>query len=128
MITKIRLVLNIYIYVLEIITVKVLCCGSSCNCFQEALCDTNEELQESAREIELQLREDVDMANARALEAQRRLDAVKESISDYEDTINKFREHVTRQQVYYFLVQLPKTSLSILVSLLIYLVTLRHTL
>jgi dynactin 1 len=60
----------------------------------------NEELQESAREVELQLREDVDMANARAAEAQRKLDAVKESISDYEETINKFRDHVARQQVW----------------------------
>jgi dynactin 1 len=66
---------------------------------QEALYEMNEELQESAREVELQLREDVDMANARAAEAQRKLDAVKESINDYEETINKFREHVARQQV-----------------------------
>jgi dynactin 1 len=68
---------------------------------QEALCDMNEELQESAREVELQLREDVDMANARAAEAQRKLEAVNESINDYKETINKFREHVERQQVRY---------------------------
>ena len=66
---------------------------------QEALCDMNDQLQESAREVELQLREDVDMANGRVTEAQRRLDAVKESIADYEMTINKFREHVAKQQV-----------------------------
>jgi dynactin 1 len=59
----------------------------------------NEELQETAREVELQLREDVDMANERAAEAQRKLDAIKESIADYEETINKFREHVAKQQV-----------------------------
>ena len=59
----------------------------------------NEELQETAREVELQLREDVDMANARAAEAQRKLDAIKESIADYEETINKFRDHVAKQQV-----------------------------
>jgi len=59
----------------------------------------NEELQESAREVELQLREDVDMANSRAAETQRKLEAVNESINDYKETINKFREHVERQQV-----------------------------
>ena len=60
----------------------------------------NDQLQESSREVELQLREDLDLANGRVTEAQRRLDAVKESIADYEMTINKFREHVTRQQVH----------------------------
>jgi len=59
----------------------------------------NDQLQESSREMELQLREDLDLANGRVTEAQRRLDAVKESIADYEMTINKFREHVARQQV-----------------------------
>ena len=59
----------------------------------------NDQLQESSRDVELQLREELDLANARVTEAQRRLDAVKESIADYEMTINKFREHVTRQQV-----------------------------
>jgi len=59
----------------------------------------NDQLQESSREVELQLREDLDLANGRVTEAQRRLNAVKESIADYEMTINKFREHVARQQV-----------------------------
>jgi len=62
----------------------------------------NDQLQESSREMELQLREDLDLANGRVSEAQRRLDAVKESIADYEMTINKFREHVARQQVVIF--------------------------
>ena len=66
---------------------------------QEALCDMNDQLQESSREVELQLRENVDMANARVADAQRRLNAVSESISDYEMTINKFRDHVAHQQV-----------------------------
>jgi len=66
---------------------------------QEALCDMNDQLQESSREVELQLREDLDLANARVSDAQRKLDAVKESIADYEMTINKFREHIARQQV-----------------------------
>ena len=43
------------------------------------------------------------MSNARVAEAQRKLDAVKESIEYYEMTINKFREHVSRQQVHLFI-------------------------
>jgi len=66
----------------------------------------NDQLQESSREMELQLREDLDLANARVTEAQRRLDAVKESIADYEMTINKFRDHVARQQVDLFFINL----------------------
>jgi dynactin 1 len=64
----------------------------------EALCDMNEELQESSRELELQLREDVDMAKAREAESLRKVDAVSATIADYELTINKFRDHVARQQ------------------------------
>lgn len=59
----------------------------------------NDQLQESSREVELQLREDLDLANARVTDAQRKLDAVNESIADYEMTINKFREHAARQHV-----------------------------
>lgn len=36
--------------------------------FQEALCDMNEELQESTRENELELREQIDLANGRVAE------------------------------------------------------------
>jgi len=64
----------------------------------------NDQLQESSREMELQLREDLDLANNRVTDAQRKLDAVKESITDYELTINKFREHVARQQVGHLIV------------------------
>ena len=66
---------------------------------QEALCDMNDQLQETAREVELELREKLDLSTARENEAQRKLDAVKESIADYEMTINKFRDHVAKQQV-----------------------------
>lgn len=67
--------------------------------FQEALCEMNDELQETARETELELREQVDLAKGSAVEAYRKLDAIKESVSDYEMTINKFRELVTQLQV-----------------------------
>ncbi|KAK2163666.1 hypothetical protein LSH36_75g02038 [Paralvinella palmiformis] len=64
----------------------------------EALCDMNDEIQENAREAELELREELDMANCRAMEAQRRLEAMQESIADYETTIVKFKELVSQLQ------------------------------
>lgn len=66
---------------------------------QEALCEMNDELQETARETELELREEVDLANARANEAKRKMEAVQESMADYETTIAKFRELVSQLQV-----------------------------
>lgn len=59
----------------------------------------NDEIQENAREAELELREELDMANCRAMEAQRRLEAMQESIADYETTIVKFKELVSQLQV-----------------------------
>ena len=67
--------------------------------FQEALCEMNDELQENARETELELREELDLANARAVEAKRQLDAMHENIADYENTIAKFRDLVSQLQV-----------------------------
>ncbi|XP_064631573.1 dynactin subunit 1-like isoform X2 [Lineus longissimus] len=64
----------------------------------EALCDMNEELQESTRENELELREQIDLANGRVAEAQRHLEAAQEHIADYENTISKFRELVAKLQ------------------------------
>ena len=61
--------------------------------------EMNEELQEHAREAELEIREELDMANSKVKETQRRLDATQESIADYEGTIAKFRELVTQLQV-----------------------------
>ena len=66
---------------------------------QEALCEMNDELMESTKEQELELREELDLANARAEEAHRRKDALQESLADYEITINKFRALVTQLQV-----------------------------
>ncbi|XP_060076603.1 dynactin subunit 1-like isoform X2 [Ylistrum balloti] len=64
----------------------------------EALHEMNEELQENTRESELELREELDLANGRATEVQRKLDATQETIADYEATISKFRELVSSLQ------------------------------
>ncbi len=64
----------------------------------------NDELQETARETELELREEVDLANSRANEAKRKMEAVQESMADYENTIAKFRELVSQLQVCILLV------------------------
>ena len=61
----------------------------------------NDEMLEASRGTELELREDVDMANGRAAEANRKLDALQESIADYEATITKFRDLVSELQVHY---------------------------
>ena len=66
---------------------------------QETLCEMNDELQESARETELELRESLDLATAKTVEANRRLDSMKENIVDYETTINKFRDLVAQLKV-----------------------------
>lgn len=58
----------------------------------ERLQDVNDQLQESAKETELELREEVDMANVKVLEAQRKLEAMQEAVADYEQTIQKFRD------------------------------------
>jgi len=59
----------------------------------------NDELQDTARVTELELREEVDLARAKSTEAARKLEAIRESIVDYETTIVKFREVVSQQQV-----------------------------
>ncbi|XP_062605399.1 LOW QUALITY PROTEIN: dynactin subunit 1-like [Saccostrea cucullata] len=64
----------------------------------EALHDMNEELQETAREAELELREELDLATGRANEFKRKLDATSETFADYEATIGKFRDLVSTLQ------------------------------
>ncbi|XP_013781002.1 dynactin subunit 1-like isoform X2 [Limulus polyphemus] len=58
----------------------------------EKLQDINDQLQESARETELELREEVDLANAKVIEANRKLEAMHYTVADYEQTIQKFRD------------------------------------
>ena len=60
----------------------------------------NDELQENSRDTELELREELDMAKQRLVESQRRTEAIQESVTDYENTIRKFRDLVTQLQVY----------------------------
>ncbi|KAK7109531.1 dynactin subunit 1-like isoform X4 [Littorina saxatilis] len=64
----------------------------------EALNEMNEELQENTRETELELREERDNALVRLSENQRRVDALQETVADYETTINKFRGLVAQLQ------------------------------
>ncbi|XP_041435271.1 dynactin subunit 1-like isoform X2 [Xenopus laevis] len=58
----------------------------------EAINDMNDELQENARETELELREQLDMAGARVREAEKRVEAAQETVADYQQTINKYRD------------------------------------
>uniref|UniRef100_A0A1W7RAM6 Dynactin subunit 1 n=1 Tax=Hadrurus spadix TaxID=141984 RepID=A0A1W7RAM6_9SCOR len=58
----------------------------------ERLHDVNEQLQESARENEIELREEIDMTKAKVSEANRKMEAMQETLTDYEQTIHKFRE------------------------------------
>ncbi|XP_048827520.1 dynactin subunit 1-like isoform X2 [Brienomyrus brachyistius] len=58
----------------------------------EAINEMNDELQENARETELELREQVDMSAARVREAEKRVEAAQETVADYQQTIQKYRE------------------------------------
>ncbi len=64
----------------------------------EKLHELNEELQENAREVELQLQEELDMAQGKIRESTRSRDAAYEIIADHEKTIKNFREHVRQVQ------------------------------
>ncbi|XP_069980801.1 dynactin subunit 1 isoform X6 [Penaeus vannamei] len=64
----------------------------------EAINDMNDQLQENARELELELREELDMANGKIREVMREREASNEIIVDQESTIKKFRELVQKQQ------------------------------
>lgn len=58
----------------------------------EAINEMNDELQENARETELELREQLDMAGARVREADKRVEAAQETVADYQQTIKKYRD------------------------------------
>ncbi len=64
----------------------------------EKLYDLNEELQENAREVELQIREDLDIAQGKIREVERARDAAHEIIADHQATITKFRDLVAKVQ------------------------------
>ncbi|XP_057225353.1 dynactin subunit 1 [Malurus melanocephalus] len=65
----------------------------------EAMNEMNDELQENARETELELREQLDMATARVREAEKRVEAAQETVADYQQTIKKYRELTAHLQV-----------------------------
>ncbi|XP_047466501.1 dynactin subunit 1 isoform X5 [Mugil cephalus] len=58
----------------------------------EAINEMNDELQENARETELELREMLDLGAARVREADKRVEAAQETVADYQQTIKKYRE------------------------------------
>ncbi|XP_011298057.1 dynactin subunit 1 isoform X2 [Fopius arisanus] len=58
----------------------------------EQLQDMSDQLAESSKELELELREELDMALAASRDAQRHKDAALETLADREMTITKFRE------------------------------------
>lgn len=59
---------------------------------QEAINEMNDELQENARETELELREMLDLGAGRVREAERRVEAAQETVADYQLTIDKYRQ------------------------------------
>ncbi|XP_029450581.1 dynactin subunit 1-like isoform X2 [Rhinatrema bivittatum] len=58
----------------------------------ESINEMNDELQENARETELELREQLDMAGVRVREAEKRVEAAQETVADYQQTIKKYRD------------------------------------
>ncbi len=64
----------------------------------EQLHDMNEELQETARETELELREELDLMRGKMQEVMKERDAGHELAADHKGTIEKFREVVQQLQ------------------------------
>ncbi|XP_037334619.2 dynactin subunit 1-like isoform X1 [Pungitius pungitius] len=58
----------------------------------EAINEMNDELQENGRETEMELREQVDLSGAKVREAEKRVEAAQETVADYQQTINKYRD------------------------------------
>ncbi|MEQ2244474.1 Dynactin subunit 1 [Ilyodon furcidens] len=58
----------------------------------EAINEMNDELQENARETEMELREQVDLSVVKVREAEKKVEAAQETVADYQQTINKYRE------------------------------------
>lgn len=59
----------------------------------------NDELQENARETEMELREQLDLSVSKVREAEKKVEAAQETLADYQQTISKYRELTTRLQV-----------------------------
>ncbi|KAK1894532.1 Dynactin subunit 1, partial [Dissostichus eleginoides] len=58
----------------------------------EAINEMNDELQENARETELELREMLDLGTAKISESEKHVEAAQETVADYQQTIKKYRE------------------------------------
>lgn len=65
----------------------------------EAINDVNDQLQESAREEERELRRTLDLSESRVREAERQIELLKYNLADHEKTLLKFRELVKQLQV-----------------------------
>uniref|UniRef100_A0A669C3U5 Dynactin subunit 1 n=1 Tax=Oreochromis niloticus TaxID=8128 RepID=A0A669C3U5_ORENI len=65
----------------------------------ESINEMNDELQENARETEMELREQLDLSGAKVREAEKRVEAAQETVADYQQTINKYRELTASLQV-----------------------------
>ncbi|XP_074517891.1 dynactin subunit 1-like isoform X2 [Halichoeres trimaculatus] len=64
----------------------------------ESINEMNDELQENARETEMELREQLDLSSAKVREADKRVEAAQETVADYQHTINKYRDLTARLQ------------------------------
>ncbi|XP_068163809.1 dynactin subunit 1-like isoform X3 [Antennarius striatus] len=64
----------------------------------EAINEMNDELQENARETEMELREQLDLSGAKVREADKRVEAAQETVADYQQTISKYRDLTARLQ------------------------------
>ncbi|XP_030018057.1 dynactin subunit 1-like isoform X4 [Sphaeramia orbicularis] len=64
----------------------------------EAINEMNDELQENARETEMELREQVDLSVSKVREAEKRVEAAQETVADYQQTISKYRDLTARLQ------------------------------
>lgn len=70
----------------------------------------NDELQENARETELELREQLDLGAAGIREAEKRVEAAQETVADYQQTIQKYRELTAHLQVLHLKNSYAKTN------------------
>ncbi|XP_029315847.1 dynactin subunit 1 isoform X2 [Cottoperca gobio] len=64
----------------------------------EAINEMNDELQENARETELELREMLDLGAAKVRESEKHVEAAQETVADYQQTIKKYRELTSHLQ------------------------------
>ncbi|XP_034019960.1 dynactin subunit 1-like isoform X1 [Thalassophryne amazonica] len=64
----------------------------------EAINEMNDELQENARETEMELREQLDLSAGKVREADKRVEAAQETVADYQQTISKYRDLTARLQ------------------------------